>query len=177
MDNLEERERDLAWNNLCAGAKRCHIVEDKTQSESQIAHHLFEEPDFNFVKMHLLHRFPDHICQLGNLLNVRSELQEKAMMDLKQTYQPSKLHEEGFQSFRTKSHKQLFQYRELNTEAAKQRRDNDMPLTKAPLKRMMKNLQPEIKILGDLPEWCAMPNGEPQNHNAWSFKRFADFTD
>jgi len=52
-----------------------------------------------------------------------------------------------------------------------------MPLTKVPLKRMMKNLQPEIKTLDDLAEWCAMPEGELQNHIAWCFKRFADFTD
>ena len=52
-----------------------------------------------------------------------------------------------------------------------------MPLTKAPIKRMMKNPQPEIKTLDDLAEWCAMPKGELQNHIAWCFKRFANFTD
>jgi len=42
---------------------------------------------------------------------------------------------------------------------------------------MMKNQRPEIKTLDDLAEWCAMPKGELQNHIAWCFKRFADFTD
>jgi len=34
---------------------------------------------------------------------------------------------------------EVFQYPEQNANAAKQRRDDDMPLTKAPIKRMMKN--------------------------------------
>jgi len=42
---------------------------------------------------------------------------------------------------------------------------------------MMDNLQPEIKTLDDLAEWCAMPNGEQQNYIAWCFKTFANFTD
>jgi len=42
---------------------------------------------------------------------------------------------------------------------------------------MMKNPWPEIKTLDDLPEWCVMPEGDLQNHIAWCFKRFADFTD
>jgi len=71
----------------------------------------------------------------------------------------------------------VFQHRELNANAAKQRCDNDMPLTKAPIKQMMKNPQSEIKTLNDFAEWCPMPNGELQNHIAWCFKRFADFTD
>ena len=71
----------------------------------------------------------------------------------------------------------MFQYRELNANAAKQRRNDDMLLTKVPIKQMMKIPQPEIKTLDDLSEWCGMPKGELQNHIAWGFKRFADFTD
>jgi len=51
-----------------------------------------------------------------------------------------------------------------------------MPLTTAPLKWMMENPRPEIKTLDYLAGWCAMPKGELQNHIAWCFKRFADFT-
>jgi hypothetical protein len=32
-------------------------------------------------------------------------------------------------------------------------------------------------MLDYLAEWCAMPKGELQNHIAWCFKRFANFTD
>ena len=78
---------------------------------------------------------------------------------------------------RTKVRKEVFQYCELNANAAKQRRNDDMPLTKAPIKQMMKNPWPEIKTLDDLAELCAMPKGELQNHIAWCFKRVADFTD
>jgi len=83
LDKQEERESDPAWNNLSVAAKRRRVDEDKTQIESDIAQHLVDESDFNFVKMHLLNHFSDHIRQLGNLLNVSSELPEKAMMDLK----------------------------------------------------------------------------------------------
>jgi len=56
------------------------------QIKSEIAQHLVDESDFNFVRMYPLKDFSAHICQLGNLLNVYSELTEKAMMDLKQAY-------------------------------------------------------------------------------------------
>ena len=58
-----------------------------------------------------------------------------------------------------------------------QGRDNDMPLTEVLIMRIMTNPQPEIRTLDDLAKWCAMPKGELQNHIAWCFKRFANFTD
>jgi len=88
----EEWESDPPWNNLSAAAKWCRVVEEKTQIEWEIAQHLVDELDFNFVKMHLLNDFSDHIRQLGNLLNVSSELPENAMMDLKQAYRQSTRH-------------------------------------------------------------------------------------
>jgi hypothetical protein len=51
------------------------------------------------------------------------------MMDLKQEYQQSNHHEAAFQILRTKAQKKDFQHQELNANTAKQRRDNDMPLT------------------------------------------------
>jgi len=67
MDKQEEWESDAAWNNLFAAAKHSRVDEDKTQIESDIAQHLVDESDFNFVKMHLLNHFSDHIRQLGNV--------------------------------------------------------------------------------------------------------------
>jgi len=97
LDKQDERESDPTWNNLSAAAKRRQVDEGKTQSESEIAHHLVDESDFNFVKMHLLNHFSDHIRQLGNLLNISSELPEKATMDLKQAYRQSNHPEAAFQ--------------------------------------------------------------------------------
>jgi len=127
--------------------------------------------------MHLRNHFSDHIRQLGNLLNVSSELPDKAMMDHKEAYRHSDQHEAAFQILRKKAQKEVFQYWELNANTAKQCRDNDLPLTKAPIKRMMNNPPPEINTLDDLAERCAMPNRELHNHIAWCFKRFDDFTD
>jgi hypothetical protein len=177
LDKQEEQESNPAWNKLSAAAKRHRVDKDKTQIESEIAQHLVDKSDFKFVKMHLLNHFSHHIRQLGNLLNVSSELPDKAIMDLKQAYRQLNRREAAFQILRTKTPKEVFQYPKLNANAAKQHRENDMPLTKAPIKRMMKNPQPEIKTLDDLAESCAKPKGELQNHIAWCFKRFANFTD
>jgi hypothetical protein len=139
LDNQEERESDPAWNNLSVTAKRRRVNKDKTQIESDIAQHLVDESDFNFVKTHLLNYFSDDICQLGNLLNVSSELPAKATMDLKQVYRQSNRHEAAFQILGKNARKEVCQYRELNANTAKQRCDDDIPLTKAPIKPMMKN--------------------------------------
>jgi len=71
----------------------------------------------------------------------------------------------------------VFQYRELKEHAVKPCRNDEMPLTKVPLTRMMKHPQAEIMTLDDLAEWCAMPKGEQQNHIVGCFKGFPDFTD
>jgi hypothetical protein len=103
LDKQDERESDPACNNLSAAAKGRRFDEDKTQIELEIAQHVVDESYFNFVTMHLLNHFSDHICQLGNLLNANSELPEKAMMELKQAYQQANYHEAAFQILRTKS--------------------------------------------------------------------------
>jgi len=78
LDKQEERESDPAWNNLSAAAKCSRIDEDEAQIESETAQHLAHESAFNFVMMHLLNHFSDHIRQLCNLLNGSSELTEKS---------------------------------------------------------------------------------------------------
>jgi len=162
------------WNNLSAAAKRHPIVDDKLHIESEIAQYLVDESDFKFVKIHLLNHFSDHICQLGHLLNIRSELPEKAMMDRKQAYQQSNHHKAVFQTLHTNAQKEVIQYQEVNANAAKQCHNDDMPLTKPPIKWMMKNPRPEIKTLDDFAVWYAMPKGEIQNYIVWYFKRFTD---
>ena len=115
-------------------AKRCRFDEVKIPIKSEIAQHLVDESDFNFGKVHLLNPFSNHICQLCNLSNAISELPERAIMDLKQAYQQSNCHEAALQILRTKARKEVFQYRELNANTAKQCRNDEMPLTKAPIK-------------------------------------------
>ena len=129
------------------------------------------------MKMHILNHFSEHIHQLGNHLDVSSKLSAKAMTDLKQAYQQSNGPKSAFQIVRTKDQKKVFQYQELNINVAKQHHDDDMAITKASIKRMIKNPQPEIMTLDDLAKWCAMSKGELQIHIGWCFKRFADITD
>ena len=104
----EERESDPAWNNLSAAARHRHVDVDKTQIESEIEQHLVDESDFNFVKRHLLNHFSDYIHQLGNPLNVSSELTEGVMMNLEQAYRESNRHEAAFQILRTKPERRCF---------------------------------------------------------------------
>jgi len=96
-DKQVQRPSDPTWHNLSAAAKRSCIDEDEMQIKSEIAQHLVDESDFNFVTMHLLNHFTDYIRQLGNLLNGYTELPEKAMMNIKQAYQQSNRHEAPFQ--------------------------------------------------------------------------------
>jgi len=87
VDKQEEWESDPTWNNLSSAAKRRRVDEDKTQIKSDIAEHLVDESDFNFVKMHLLNLFSAHTRQVGNHLNASSELPEGAVMDHKHAFQ------------------------------------------------------------------------------------------
>jgi len=59
------------------------------------------------------------------------------MMDVKQVYLQSARQEAAFQILERNHWKEVFQYLELNTNAAKQSYDNDTPLTKALIKAMM----------------------------------------
>jgi hypothetical protein len=96
LHKQEEWESDPASNNLSLAGKRRRVDEDKTQIKSHIAQHLVNESDSNFVKIHLLNHFSDHIRQLGNLFNVSFELPEKAMMDLEEAYRQSNCPEATF---------------------------------------------------------------------------------
>jgi hypothetical protein len=101
LDIQEERESDSAWNNFSAAAKHRCVDEDETPIESEIAQYHVDESDFIFAKMHLLNHLSDHITQLGNLLNVRFELSEQAMMDLRQAYRQSNRQDATFLILRT----------------------------------------------------------------------------
>jgi len=87
LDKQEERESDPAWSNHSAAAMHCLVDDYKTQIKLEIAQHLADELDFNYVTIHLLNHFSDHIRQVGNLFNVCSKLPEQSMRDLKQAYQ------------------------------------------------------------------------------------------
>jgi len=138
LDKKEQLDSDPTWDYVSVAAKCRCVDEHQTQIKSQIAEHLVDESDFNFVMMPLLNHFSDYFRQLGNFLNICTELPEKVMMDHKQAYQQSNLYDADFQILRKNALKKVFQYRERNANAAKQSHDDDMPLIKALIKRMMK---------------------------------------
>jgi len=160
----EERESNPAWNNHLEAAKRRWVDEHTLEIELDIAQHLVNKLDFKFVTMHLLNHISDDIRPLGNLLNASSELPERAMMILKQAYRQWNHDEATFPIVITQAQQEVFRYWALIANTAKQCRHDEMTLTKASIKQMMKNPQPEIKTLDVLAECCTMPKGELQNH-------------
>ena len=68
LANQEDHEIDLASNKLSVAGKSRRINEDTMQIESEIAQHLVDESDLNFVKIPLLNHYSDHISQLGEPL-------------------------------------------------------------------------------------------------------------
>jgi hypothetical protein len=54
--------------------------------KSKYAEHLFKESDLQCANIYLLNNFSGHIRQLGYLLNASSELSERVITYLKQTY-------------------------------------------------------------------------------------------
>jgi hypothetical protein len=166
LDKQKVQESDCSLKNFCMAKKYHHVDENKTQIKSDIAHHLVDESDFELLNMHLLNHFSNHICRIGKPFNVLSELPEQGMLDFKQAYQHSSCHEPAFRILQMKGRNKVFQYGELNGNAAKQHHDNYLPLTQAP-----------IMTLDDLAEWCKMPTVELQTHIARCFKRFGDFID
>jgi hypothetical protein len=147
------------------------------QIKSGIAEHFVDGLNFQFVKLNHPNNISDHIHQLGQLFKGSTKLPETAMMDHKQAYQQSNHQEATFRIVGTKTQKVVFQYQERNAYAGKQHCYYEQPITKPHIQQRMLNLQPPIKTLDNLAEWCAMPTGELQKHIAWQFKRFADIPD
>jgi len=177
LDKQEERESYPTWRHLSAVTKGRRIDEDQRRIQPAIAQHLVEESHFKLVKKHLLNNFSDHIRQLGNLLNASAEPAEWVMIELKQVYWQLNRHEAACQILRMKARTEAFQCPDLDTQAAKPPRQDEITLTKAPITRIMKTTRPKIMTLDDLAKWCAMPEGELPNHIAWCFKEFAHLTD
>jgi len=127
--------------------------------------------------MHLLNHFSDCIWFACRQINCQLERLDRAMVDFKQAYRQSSLQESTYQICWTKARRDVSQYWERNANAAKQHHNYEMPLTSSPITATMNNPQPEIKPLDDLAEWCAIQNGQLQNHISLCFKRFANSTD
>jgi len=139
FNKREEQESDPTWNNLGVSAKHRHIDHNKMEMGKLFTHHLGDISDFNFLKMHLLNHFSDHIWQLGNLGNASAELPERTMMDLNHVYWQWHHHEVAWWILRTNAQQEVFRcreqnkYRELNDNDSTSCRGIEMPVTKAPL--------------------------------------------
>jgi len=106
LNKQEEGQSNLTSTNLSVAAKHCHIDADNIQIKSDIAQHLEDKSDFNFVNMHFLNHFSNHIRQLHNLLDVCSELPAQAMMDAStQGYQQLNRYKVTFQILQMQSQK------------------------------------------------------------------------
>jgi len=171
VDMKTQRESELTWNKLSKAAKCRREDDDKVEVEKQIEASLKEDSHFNFIKMHLLTHFAEHIRELGNLSNFTAELSESCHRDLKEAFRHSNKVNADPQILRSISRRLAFEYRELNVDAAK-RRANDCIPPPVPRNRRLQNRRRDIKTLTDLATWCDMPDEDFQNHVAWCFKRF-----
>lgn len=86
FDKEAELENVLASTYFPTVSNSRHFDDDEMLMQSESAQHLVNEPDFKLLMMHLLNLFFDHIHQLGNLVNLSSELPDNAMKDLQQVY-------------------------------------------------------------------------------------------
>jgi len=118
VDKPEDWVSEPAWKNHSVAAKHSRIDEDKLRIMSEIAQHLMDESDFNFVKMHLLIIFSDLIHQFGNLINVSSKLPERVMMDHNQVYWQTNHHDAAFQNTPMNVRQEVFQCWEQNANTA-----------------------------------------------------------
>jgi len=142
LDLHHELNSNPTLSNLWVAAKRHYVDEDKMLIKSEIAQHVVDKLDFNFVTMHLLNHFSDHIRQHRNLLNASSELPEKPMMDPKQVCSQSNRRRVTFQILRRNAQKEVFPFPELKTNAVFQYRNNEILLNNVPIKRMIKIPRP-----------------------------------
>jgi hypothetical protein len=67
LNTQQAWESDPAWNNLSVAANLPHILADNMLTEPETAEHLVDQSDFDFVIMHLLNHFLDHIQEVGNI--------------------------------------------------------------------------------------------------------------
>ena len=82
-------EESSDWNRLSNVAKAHQIEDDMQMIEQEVAQHLTDESDINFVKMNLPCHFGKSIHQLGHLSNLTSEYYEHEMIDIKDAYRHS----------------------------------------------------------------------------------------
>ena len=80
------RESEPGWKSLLNAAKTRPIEQDRQTVKLKVQANLSEESVFNFVTMHLLTDFSNHICQHGHLSIVNTKLLEHAMMDINTAY-------------------------------------------------------------------------------------------
>jgi len=96
LHKQEEWKSDPASNSLSVPATHRHVDEGQWQIMSKIPQHSLDELDLNFVQMHLLNHFSDHISQLGSMFNATSKLAPRAMTNQKQVYRRSNCDEGAF---------------------------------------------------------------------------------
>jgi len=103
FDTQGEHEAKPGSNNPSTAAKSRPLDEAEIQIKSEIAQHLVNELDVNFVNLHLLNFFSYNIQQLGNLLNPVSEHPERACIEHKLLYQQPNCVEATFLTIQTKA--------------------------------------------------------------------------
>lgn len=129
FDTQDDLQSHPSCSNISVAVNPCCIDEDRLQSWSEVAQHLVNESDFNFVRMHLLNHCFDNTRLLGNLSTASSQLPQRAMMELKLAYRQSNFYEAAFQNLRTKAQRKLFQFGAVSANTEKSCCNEELSLT------------------------------------------------
>jgi len=109
-----------------APSKRRQIRDDDRQEEHEQPMDLnYRESHFNFIKIHLLSHFSDHICEFGNIPMYSTEFGESAHKEqIKDTWPRSNKNDAGRQIVHSYSRQNAIRMRLLNLESLRRRGGN-----------------------------------------------------
>jgi len=100
-------------------AKRCRIPDEQCRDLNEIIAYIYDENvDFNFVKIHLLSYFGDHVRRFGNIQMYSTEsgvTSHKTMIN--KGYRHSNRNDKSHQILQTYTRLDSFRIHEMNVEA------------------------------------------------------------
>jgi hypothetical protein len=153
------RKADPVFKRLSKVAKQRKIDADKKDVDTQVAAHMRAHSSFDFVKMHYLSHFTDHIPMFGSTQPFSTELVEASHKDLKDGFRTSNKVNAIQQILVHMSRRQAFRVHELHElhhieESCKPNPVLDGPAEPDP-HRLQGKLSPKIvKTVSDIVREC-----------------------
>jgi hypothetical protein len=153
------RKADPMFKRLSKAAKQRKINSDKEDIEAQVAAHVRNRTSFDFVKMHYLLHFIDHMPLFGNAQPFATELLEASHKDLKDGFRASNKINAAQQILVHISRRQSFDIHRLHQQHLVEQLSKANPVLDGPLepapRRLQGKLSPKIvKMIQDIAVEC-----------------------